>query len=996
MKLNKAQSDAVNHKSGPLLIIAGAGTGKTAVITQRILNIVNKGWAMPSEVLALTFTEKSSKEMLERVDIEMPYGYEEMWISTFHSFCDKILRQESIFMGLNPNYKLMTESEAYILFRRNIFNMPLDIFRPLGNPSGFITQILNHFSRLQDEDITPDEYIQYAKSLKDETSEFSKELTKPQVLELANTYKVFTEIKLKESKLDFGDLINTVLKLFRDRPNILKKYHSRFKYILVDEFQDTNYTQNVLVNMIATGVDYKKMKGDVNFDRANITVVGDDDQSIYKFRGAAISNIIQFKQMYPNVKKVVLTENYRSKQEILDSAHRLVQNNNPYRLEVTEEINKKLIAKADFEKDEKDCINVILANMGSQEADLVANEIHGLVVKQEKFSFSDIAILVRSNNQSDDFVQSLRYMGIPYKFGGYKGLYNTDEIKTLISYLRLLCDYDSSIHIFNIFSLKTWGFEPREVVEIMRYSRKVNEPVFNLLESILESDDENILKLKGRLSSTALTSIGKIVKIISNGFKYVKEGKGVGYILYDFFEKSGWKALLIEEENQFKVENIRKYFEMIKSFEQSNSGSTIYEYLEYLEYSLEIGENPSVNNEGLLDYEGVNILTVHSAKGLEFPVVFMVNLIDDRFPTRSREDKLAIPNELIKEVLSGEEGSNEHIQEERRLFYVGMTRAKQKLYLCASKSYSGAGRTRRVSGFLNEALGRDVNEDLLKVEVKDEAVAFQVYQRTSGVDMIDYKKVGVQLSNQFSYSQLSTYEACPRQYKYSYILRIPQPASAALSFGNTVHNSLRTFYEKHNAARGGLEGQIDFPTKKSLVELYESFWESDGYESKEHEKRRFDFGKRSMERYFEHMYTKDDNPIELEKSFKYAIDDFSVIGKIDRIDLIENRDSVKHVEIIDYKSGKAKSQKDANSNWQLVFYALVAEKLWGFVVEKASYIYVEHGKKVEVSVTTRRKSNVIGKVRKIVEKIREGDFSVPRSHNCMYCSYNDICDDAIL
>lgn len=994
MNLNSSQLEAVNHKSGPLLIIAGAGTGKTAVITQRILNIVNNGWATPGEILALTFTEKAAKEMYERVDIAMPYGYEEVSISTFHSFCDKVLKQESIFLGLNPNYRLMTETEAYMLFRKHIFDMPLEIFRPLGNPSGFISQILNHFSRLQDEDVTPQDYLDYATSLKGGSEE--GDIEKKQALELANTFQYFTDLKLKESRLDFGDLINTVIRLFRERPNILKKYHEKYRYILVDEFQDTNYTQNVLVNMICTGRDPKDIKSE-DSKKANITVVGDDDQSVYKFRGAAISNIIQFKEVFPSLKRVVLTENYRSRQEILDSAYKVVQNNNPYRLEVTEQVSKRLVAKADETIGEKDCIELILAPTGSAEADNVAKRIKELVDSGD-YTYSDIAILVRANNQSDDFVQALRYRGVPYKFSGFKGLYNTDEVKILVSYLRLIDNYDNGIPMFNLLGLDVWKFEAREVVELMRYSRKTHIPLFNLFEGLL-AKDPTTLQLQKRLSNNAMTSIGKIVKIITKGFELIKEGRGVGYILYEFFDKSGWKDLIIQEDslsNLLKVENIRKYFEMVKSFEKGNVGSTVYEYLDYLDYSLEIGENPSASSEGVADYDGVSIMTVHSSKGLEFKVVFMVNLIDDRFPTRAKSDKLAIPSALIKEVVPEDNEKNEHIQEERRLFYVGMTRAKEKLFLTAAQSYSGVGRIRKVSGFLSEALGRDINEDLKQVKGVEEGVEFQVFQRLDNTDIIDYKKIGVEESNQFSYSQIASYEMCPRQYKYSYVLKIPLPPSSAFSFGNTVHNALRTFYEKHMIATEGLEGFVDKPTKEELVNLYETFWQSEGYESKEHENKRLEFGKGSMERYFSNMYKASDHPLYLEKSFKYAMDDYTVLGKVDRIDLIEVVDGVKHVEIIDYKTGKAKTQKDANTQWQLVFYAVVAEALWGVKVDKASYIYVEYGKKVEISVTDRRKKNVVKKIQGIVDKIKSGDFTIPRSHNCMYCSYQDVCDVSIL
>jgi len=337
-KLNKQQLEAVRHENGPLLIIAGAGTGKTTVISERVSYLILEKKINPSEILALTFTEKAALEMEERIDKKMPYGYTQMWISTFHSFCDRILRQEAIHVGLNPNYKLLTEAECILLIRTNLFKFDLNYFRPLGNPNKFLSGLIQHFSRLKDEDISPNEYLRWAqgqkatlrlrsgienKNQKDDKDEIEKNI------ELANAYEAYEELKTKEGVMDFSDLISNTLSLFRARKNILKNYQNQFKYILVDEFQDTNYVQNQLAQLLAG-------------EKKNITVVGDDDQSIYRFRGSSISNIIQFKKHYPKAKIITLTQNYRSTKEILDRSYDLIQNNNPDRLEIKEKIDKKL------------------------------------------------------------------------------------------------------------------------------------------------------------------------------------------------------------------------------------------------------------------------------------------------------------------------------------------------------------------------------------------------------------------------------------------------------------------------------------------------------------------------------------------------------------------------------------------------------------------------------------------------------------------------------
>src|SRR3989344_8568321 len=276
--LNKEQLEAINHKEGPLLIIAGAGTGKTTVIKERIKRLIEKKLALPREILALTFTEKAAREMEERVDVALPYGTTQMWITTFHAFGDRILRDEAISIGLDPGFKLMTQAECIIFFRKNLFHFDLEFYRPLGNPHKFIEAILTHISRLKDEDIAPYDYLSWAEKQKE-----------AQYPELARAFAKYEELKIKEGVMDFADLISNTLLLFRRRPIILKDYQKRFKYILIDEFQDTNFAQNEIALLLAG-------------KQANITVVGDDDQAIYRFRGAAISNIIQFRNQYKNTK----------------------------------------------------------------------------------------------------------------------------------------------------------------------------------------------------------------------------------------------------------------------------------------------------------------------------------------------------------------------------------------------------------------------------------------------------------------------------------------------------------------------------------------------------------------------------------------------------------------------------------------------------------------------------------------------------------------------
>lgn len=1003
-KLNEQQQKAVRHKSGPLLIIAGAGTGKTKVITHRIANIIENKWASPSEILALTFTEKAAGEMQERVDTLLPIGYEEPWISTFHSFCDRILRQESAYIGLDSSYKLMTPAESYILFRKYLFDLPLKKFRPLGNPSKFISDILKHFSRLQDEDVSPVQYIEYAKALPDKSKEEVE--AKEEVLELAQTYKNFEEIKILNSKLDFGDLIITTLKLFRNKPNILEKYHKKFKYILVDEYQDTNHTQNVLVNLLALG---KEVENAVQKDKdsANITVVGDDDQAIYKFRGAAISNILQFKKIYKNAQSIVLTTNYRSNQDILDCAYRLIKNNDPYRLEVTENINKKLISATGKGGDG---VRLIVESTSSAEAERICKEIleitgrsrelntefdekgQGSFEGQENiYKLNDIAILVRANNHADEIINNLKYFNIQYKLGGSRSLYSRAEIQVLISFLKTVADYTDAVSMFNVLSMDEWKLSAREVVDIVRYSRKSRASIFETLEGIVKE------KFEGKLSNQSKASINLMMSIYSKAMKMLKDGRSAGEILFMFFEKCGLKEKYMKDESGkyiFAGENVTRYFEMLNSFWQNNRSTNLYEYLDYLEYSVEVGEGPTVDSALMDEMDAVSILTIHSAKGLEFPVVFVANLVNDRFPSRDRSDSIGMPEPLIKELLpvGGEE--SEHLMEERRLCYVAFTRAKERLYLTAANYYATGKRKKKPSIFLFESMKEGFEEEFENHDVVKKGLGDIVV--LGGKDNLDYQKLGLKPNNEFSYSQLHTYENCPIQYKYEYVLGLPTQPSGALSFGNTVHNTLKQIYEQLILSKIGLKGFIDPVTEEKAIEYFKNNWIGIGYDDKKHEMKRYEEGQKLVKRYIQEVFSPKENPLKLEESFKFVINDFKVKGRIDRIDLIGEEDGKKVVDIIDYKTGKEKSKSEAQKEWQLQLYVHVVETTMNMKVNKASYIFVEHGKRVDVDIDRKKIQKVLNHINEIVEKIRAGDFSLPSGHECKYCGFKDICDNSII
>jgi DNA helicase-2/ATP-dependent DNA helicase PcrA len=956
-RLNREQLEAIKFGNGPILIIAGAGTGKTTVITERIKYLIFSKKAKASEILALTFTEKAAREMEERVDVAMPLGFTQMWIMTFHSFCDRILRREALHIGFDPRYKLMTEAEAIQLLRSNLFNLNLNYFRPLGNPNKFLSGMLQHFSRLQDEDCSPGDYGAWVKkqNAKKANAKSDELIELDKWDELAKAYKAYDEIKVKEGFLDFGDLITKTLKLFRDRPNILHEYRKQFKYILVDEFQDTNYAQNELVKLL-TG------------RSGNITVVADDDQSIYRFRGAAVSNVIQFRKSFPKTKIVVLTKNYRSTQEILDRSYDLIQFNNPDRLEVVENINKHLesmVSPTSHEASRGDRIVFIHSDRVENEADLIAKKTLRLNA-QDKYDWKDVAILVRANNHSDAIMRALSRYGIPFQFLGPGRLFKQPEILDLISYLKVLYNFEDSVSFYRLLSIDHFGITGRELAELGNYARKNNLSLFESAEKI------------GSDKAT------KLMKLINRHFGLIKK-ETAGQLLYYFLEETGLLQKLLSPESveaENRAKNISKFFDKLKTYEVDHEDAKVPAVVDWLDLSMELGESPLSVNEDWTALNAVNILTVHSAKGLEFPVVFLVNLVGQRFPTIERREQIPIPENLIKEVLPV---GDYHLEEERRLFYVGMTRAKERLFFTAADYYGEGKREKKLSPFIFEALGdKSVlsevkNDNLKQLSFLDyKASPVEASAKSGGAVHVDY----------LSYSQIETFQTCPMHYKLRYIYKVPTPPSASQSFGTTMHATLRDFFEEISAGKK--------PSDKLLFELLEHNWIKEGYKNKSHEAQFFKKGKLYLSGFLKEGYTNKVRNLALEQPFTVPLNPPSlklrkdvaslrIGGRLDRIDDLGRGE----IEIIDYKTGATiPSQREVDKNLQLSFYALAATTIPMEPFNrkpdkvKLSLYFLDNQEKISTTRTAKQLEEAAAEIEKVRDEIEKSDF---RCSGHMFC-----------
>lgn len=962
IQLNPQQKEAVEHGEGPLLIVAGAGTGKTFVITRRIAHLIEQKIAKPEEILALTFTEKAASEMSERVDVLLPYGFTQVSISTFHAFGDKLLREYALDLGLNPDFQVLSQPEQVIFFRDHLFQFPIKHYRPLSDPTRFIQAMLTVISRAKDEDISPEKYYDYVQSLKKKLDEHPDDEAIREDYEkqneVAGTYQLWQKLMAQSGKMDFGDQVSLVLRLFREHPSILKKIRSQYRFILVDEFQDTNFAQFQLLKLLGG-------------ENPNITVVGDDDQSIYKFRGAAISNILSFMDFYPNAKQVVLTQNFRSTQVILDTSYRLILNNNPDRLEVRNKIDKRLISS----KEDGPIVEHFHCDALTTEADRVASIIQDHVQSQ-KYNYGDMAILVRANNDADPFLRAMNLKEIPWRFTGNHGLYTRPEVKLLISFMKVIADPKDTMQLYALASSEIYALMSMEDLhQILQIAHRENRPLFAIFR---ELDTHEALQ---DLSSDTLSTIPKLMKDISVYLQLARDNI-TGVVLYEFLMKSNYLKNLTQNptpENQLKIQNIARFFDVIWAFAQVAKEDRLVHFVKYLELLIEAGDDPGVA-EADPDLDAVQVMTVHKAKGLEWPVVFMVSLVGNKFPMTNRKDPIELPQELINEILP--EG-NVHLQEERRLFYVGMTRAKERLYFTSSVNYGGV-RKRKVSPFVLEALDRP-HLDEVSVRMGAEERIHRFAPPPEGVTQTMLPLTDSDLLN-LSHYQIDDYNTCPLKYKYVHILRLPF-FHHTIVYGKAVHAAVEIYF-RHKMK--------EFPvTLEELYQTYEKAWRNIGFLSQEHEERRFEAGKKAILNFYEREETSGILPKSIEETFHFMMGMNRIAGRWDRID-----DRNGQIVIVDFKTSevyqKEAADKRTQSSMQLTIYAMAFQQMHGRLPDKLELHFLESGIIGEAEVTDKMCEKTEQAIEEAAHGIRQRDYTArPGYQSCRYCAYVEICPSAM-
>ncbi|NQD67740.1 DNA helicase PcrA [Bacillus haikouensis] len=655
--MNPEQAEAVKATEGPLLIMAGAGSGKTRVLTHRIAYLMVEKGVNPYNILAITFTNKAAREMKDRINNILGGASENIWISTFHSMCVRILRRDIDRIGMNRNFTILDSTDQQSVIKSILKDRNID-------PKKFDARsILGSISSAKNELINPEEFSKTAGGYYDQV--------------VSDVYTEYQKRLRKNQALDFDDLIMTTIQLFQRVPEVLEFYQRKFQYIHVDEYQDTNRAQYMLVKLLASRFQ-------------NLCVVGDSDQSIYRWRGADIANILSFEKDYPRANVILLEQNYRSTKRILQAANEVIQKNS----------NRKP-KNLWTENHDGEKISYYRADTEQSEAQFVTGKIKEMV-ESGKRKYSDFAILYRTNAQSRVMEEVLLKSNIEYSIVGGIKFYDRKEIKDILAYLRLIANPDDDISLQRVINVPKRGVGATSIDKIARYAGDHDISMFAALE------EADFIGLSPKITK-AVIEFKEMVK----GYTGMQEYLSVTELVEEILEKSGYTDMLKAEksiESQSRLENLDEFLSVTKSFEQSNDDKSLVAFLTDLALVADIDKL----DEDDQPKESVILMTLHAAKGLEFPVVFLMGMEEGVFP-HSRS--------LMEE---------DEMEEERRLAYVGITRAEEELYMTNAQMRTLFGQTKMnpVSRFIGE-IPADLLDDVM-AESKSNSPFSPSYGRSAG------------------------------------------------------------------------------------------------------------------------------------------------------------------------------------------------------------------------------------------------------------------------
>lgn len=955
------QCEAIEHVHGPMLVVAGAGTGKTSVLTHRIEHLVGEGHARPDEILALTYTVNAAKEMKERVKTLL--GGKVVQATTFHDYCLNLLKRA------HKDFGVLDEQDLWIYLRRRIRELHLEHFIRAANVGQFLSDLLKFVTRCHDELVTPENYENYVERLA------RGEVTVPRVAKSKNALedsevlgrcreiaRVFSSMErwLQEENLGtFSHMITRAYTVLQSDPEVLAEARTRARFILADEFQDANFAQiRILGRLVGS--------------EGNIFAVGDPDQGIYRFRGASSAAFELFQKHFPSTKLVVLDKNRRSTTPILRTAFAVI-NENPrvatkhsngalaYKRAPLQSARDEEAANAGLPVPNHPVNAVILTSRDAEGPDIVS--LIRDARKKTKCKWSDFGVLYRSHFHRDDVVQELAEADVPFVIESMD-VSDTPEVRDLFACANSVVSSGDDVSLFRVAALPCFQVDPEQLRQVMRtIARERRDTKVVPLSSALDRVEGGAAVLAA--IESARTDIRR---------REAKARTALQTIVKEFALDSSspilQAALCFVE--QWERKKINKTIELE-------------ELIEYLGYFREAGgviplqANDSEN--------AVRLMTVHGAKGLEFPHVFMLRANSNSFPASYKETLVAFPRELRDpDSLTEADDKTLHAQEERRLFYVAMTRARDTLRIYARE---GTGRIDKTPpGYIRELMANRANDRWFRATPASgaqgtldmDAGSSPVYPAESRTTLWLDLPVLDGLHTRLSASAVDNYERCGLRFKLDRDWRLAAKPAAAMQYGAAVHRVLKTYFDSVRAGRPKADAE--------LIDLFRlDLADAKIQESYQHEL----YEKQGIEQLLEFLAAARSIPapqvLHTEESFEIRIGETSVVGRIDRID--SRPDGT--VAIIDYKTGKARDQENADESLQLSLYAIAAQEKWGYKVGALIFHNLEENVPVVTTRSALDLTSARDRVKAAAEGIADGIFTAKPGIHCNFCEYRSLC-----
>jgi DNA helicase II / ATP-dependent DNA helicase PcrA len=953
------QREAIEHVHGPMLVVAGAGTGKTSVLTSRIERLVREGHAQPNEILALTYTNNAAAEMRDR--LRKLLGGSEVHATTFHDYCLDLLRRAK------KDFGVLDEQDLWIYLRRRIRDLHLEHFIRAANVGQFLKDLLKFLDRCHDELVTPEKYSEYVDHLArgqipmPRVAKSKNVLDEAEVLgrcrEIARVFAT-TERWLREENLGtFSHMITRAHDLLENDENILAEARSRARFILADEFQDANFAQARILARLA-GKD------------ANIFAVGDPDQAIYRFRGASSAAFELFRYHFPKFKLAVLEKNRRSTTPILRSAFALIDKNPPvfakhhdgalsYRRAPLQSGREEEAIRAGNTLPSTPVSVVILTNKDAEGPDLIS--VIENAKKKSKCKWSDFAVLYRSHFHRDELVHDLAEAGIPFVIESMD-VSDTPEVRDLFACLNAAVSAGDDVSLFRVAALPRFRVNPEKLRQVMR-------------EIARESRDAQVVPL-----SSALDRVEGGVQVLATVQRVRQEIRDR--------KAKGRQALEIIVK-QFALDAAspmtQAALQFVEAWEQKkvNKTTELEELVDYLAYFREAGgviPLPPREHEN-----AVRLMTVHGAKGLEFSHVFILRANSNSFPSSYKETLVAFPKEL-RDPDSGNEEDDQtlHKQEERRLFYVAMTRARDSLHIYARE---GRGKiNKNPDGYTRDLIEDKTLTRWLQAmpasgaQANIFAAAAPIYPHESLTNSWLELPVMNGLHTRLSASAVDTYERCGLQFKLDRDWRLAAKPAAAMQYGAAMHRVLRTYFDSVQLGRPKTDDELIDIFRHDLAEAkIQEAYQHELYENQ---------GVGQLRDFLAFVRsTAALKVLHTEQPFEIKVGQTTVVGRIDRIDARTDGS----VAIVDYKTGKARDQENADESLQLSLYAIAAQEKWGYKVGVLIFHNLEENVPV---ITSRNEAQLLAarqRVEDAAEKIARGEFNAKPGMHCDFCSYRSLC-----